>query len=461
MKKRSLWIIAAVVILAVIGGFFVLRRLPMQSQSEEIRSAVVERRNLQVTVSASGRIDADAQVNLSFDVAGTIAEVAVDLGDEVQAGQPLAWLETTDLERAVAQAELGLQQAELRLQQLEQPPDEADVRRAQHAVDQAAAALDVAQINRSTVLSSTLLNESLEDAQEAYDDALERYESWLEEYEAGERVFWYVDRAEGWLDDARLALARVQHQVDLQSETSGNDVTQAQQAYQEAQDNLDELLEGVDPLDLELARLDVESAQIAVDKARSDLEKATLLAPFDGVVATVNVTAGESAPVGLTAISLLNPALYHIHVSVDEIDVARITVGLPVEVAVDALPGVAFTGAVERIGPAATPDEGAISYPVVIALDPTDAPLRADMSATAVVMVEELADQLLIPNWLVRVDDSTGQTYVYRQTPEGNTRVDVQLGVRYEGYSQVLGGLDEGDVLVLVREAFNGFFGPQ
>ena len=76
-------------------------------------------------------------------------------------------------------------------------------------------------------------------------------------------------------------------------------------------------------------------------------------------------------------------------------------------------------------------------------------------------MVEELTNQLLIPNWLVRVDQTTGETYVYRQTPDGNERVNIRLGVRYEGVSQVLNGLEEGDVLVLIREQFNGFFGGQ
>ncbi|MGD1996596.1 MAG: hypothetical protein PVH62_07465, partial [Anaerolineae bacterium] len=134
---------------------------------------------------------------------------------------------------------------------------------------------------------------------------------------------------------------------------------------------------------------------------------------------------------------------------------------LPVEVTVDALPDLLLTGTTERIGPAATLDQGAVSFPVVIALDPTDAPLRAGMSGTAVVMIEELSDQLLIPNWVVRVDQTTGQPYTHRQTSEGTERVDIQLGIRYEGYSQVLGGLEEGDVLILMPEGTGFPFGQR
>jgi HlyD family secretion protein len=459
MKKGRLWIILGVVGVVLIGAFFGWRRLQARGSEEELRTAVVERGTLRVTVSASGRIQPEAEVDLSFDAPGEVAEVSVELGDSVEAGQLLAQLETTDLERAVTQAELNLQQAELRLERLQEPPDEPEIRRAEHRVDQAAAALEVAQINRRQVLSSTLLNESLDDARSEYEDAKADYEENLEEYQEGDLDYWYVDRALDRLEDAELALSRVQHQVDLQRESATNEVTQAWQNYQEAQDNLEELLEGTDPREVELAQLDVDTAALALENARADLEEAQLTAPFDGVVGQVNITAGEAAPTGLPAIVLVDTSRFHINVSVDEIDVANLEEGLPVEVTVDALSDEAFTGYVERIGPAATVDQGAVSYPVEITLDSTDAALRAGMSATAVVMVEEITDQLLIPNWIVRIDENTGQTYVYEQTPEGPQRVDVELGIRYEGRSQVLDGLEEGQTLVLVRNQENGFFG--
>jgi len=459
-KRRNLWIVLAIVAVVVVVGvlFFVRRAAARRAADDEVRTAVVERGTLRVTVTASGSIEPAAQVDLGFDLAGRVAEVLVDIGDEVEAGQPLALLETANLERAVAQAELSLRQAELRLERLQEPADEADVRQAQHAADQAAAALEVAELNLTTVLSGTLLNETLDDAQSGFDDAQERYEQRLREYEDGEIAYWYVDQAQLRYDDAKLYLERIQQQADLQLENARNEVERAQQAHQEARDRLQQLLDGADPLDLEAAQLDVEAARLALEKAESDLEKATLVAPFDGVVAAVNATAGELAPTALPAVTLVDPTRFRITVNVDEIDVARLEVGLPAETTVDALPDLVFDGAVERIGPAAILSDGAVSYPVVVAIDPTDAPLRTGMSATAVIMVEELADQLLIPNWVVRVDEITGRYFVYRQTGGDVERVDVRLGVRYEGYSQVLDGLEEGDVLVLVHTENNGFF---
>jgi len=147
---------------------------------------------------------------------------------------------------------------------------------------------------------------------------------------------------------------------------------------------------------------------------------------------------------------------------VDEVDVAKLAEGQPVEVMLDALPDVVLSGMVERIAPAAAgmaasvgtgvAAPGVVSYDMTIVLDPTGAPVRAGMSANATVMVEELADVLLIPTWVVRIDRRTGQTYVQRQAGEQTERVDVQLGVRGNGVVQVLGGLEEGDVVVLIQQ---------
>jgi multidrug efflux pump subunit AcrA (membrane-fusion protein) len=70
---------------------------------------------------------------------------------------------------------------------------------------------------------------------------------------------------------------------------------------------------------------------------------------------------------------------------------------------------------------------------------------------------------LKIPTWVVRVDRDTGQTYVQRQggdiRGDDVERVDVELGVRYGGFAQVLDGLAEGDEVVWVPESTPFDFG--
>ena len=75
-------------------------------------------------------------------------------------------------------------------------------------------------------------------------------------------------------------------------------------------------------------------------------------------------------------------------------------------------------------------------------------------AANATIVVEQLSDVLKIPTWVVRVDQGSGQTYVHRRAGEDFERVDVALGVRYEGVVQVLElPLDEEELAGLRRSA--------
>ncbi|MBU0702376.1 MAG: efflux RND transporter periplasmic adaptor subunit, partial [Chloroflexi bacterium] len=251
--------------------------------------------------------------------------------------------------------------------------------------------------------------------------------------------------------DALGAYNRAVESSEMQMTTAQNDVTRAYHALQQAQDSLDRLLEGTDEADVEAVQLDVDAAELGLEKARSDLDNAVLQAPFDGIVAAVNATVGEMASTGLPAITLLDTSGFRLTISVDEMDVGRLAVGQIVQVTLDALPDAEISGAVERIAPAATLEGGIVYYEVVVGLEPADVAIRADMTANATIVVEELPDVLTIPTWIVRVDSSTGQTYVNRQVGENVERVDVELGVRYEGIAQVLNGLSEGDVIVWVE----------
>jgi multidrug efflux pump subunit AcrA (membrane-fusion protein) len=190
-----------------------------------------------------------------------------------------------------------------------------------------------------------------------------------------------------------------------------------------------------------------------------------LRASFDGVISAVNVEVGELASPGRPAFVLLDTSQFHLPVRVDELDVARLTEGQAADVTVDAFPDVMISGTVERIAPVATPEGGVTYYEVTIALSDSDVgvPIRADMTANATIVVEQFENVLQVPTWIVRVDRLSGQTYVERRAGEEFERVDVTLGVRYEGLVQVLDGLDEGDVIAWVEES-NGLgfsFGGQ
>lgn len=447
MKRTTLYVILGVILIAAVVGGVAWRARRARQPEEETRSAVVERGSILVAVSSSGSVEPQARVGLAFDLPGRVAEVAVEVGDEVEAGEVLARLDTTDLEFAVQQAEIALRAAQLRLERIQEPPDEADIEIARAAVSDAAAAYEAARANLTLTEHSVSVGDAVRAAAHARDETYRFYQNFVDRLGESDRN---TEMAHSAYLDALGAYNRAVESSEMQMTTAQNQVTRAYHAWQQAQDNLNKLLEGASDMDIEAAQLDVDAADLNLEKARRDLEEATLLAPFDGVIAAVNVTADEMAPTGLPAITLLDTSEFRITVSVDEMDVGRLAEGQAAEVTLDALPDVSITGTVERIAPAATFEGGVVYYEVAIGLAPTGVPIRADMTANATIVVEELADVLTIPTWIVRVDRTAGQTYVDRRVGDTIERVDVELGIRHEGIAQVLSGLSEGDVAVWI-----------
>jgi HlyD family secretion protein len=215
-----------------------------------------------------------------------------------------------------------------------------------------------------------------------------------------------------------------------------------------AQAQLDMLRAGASVHQIAAAQANVDQAQVTLDAARAEMDKTMLVAPFAGVVTAVNVQVAQVTPINLSALTLADTSELHIVVGVDEIDVARITESQSVTISVDALPGVPFSGYVERIAPAASQLGGVVVYDVTVVLDKTDQPLRAGMSAKADIIVEEREDVLLVPNWAIRIDRGNGRTSVNLLRGGIVEDVEVDIGVRGEDVSQVLSGLEAGDVVV-------------
>jgi HlyD family secretion protein len=98
---------------------------------------------------------------------------------------------------------------------------------------------------------------------------------------------------------------------------------------------------------------------------------------------------------------------------------------------------------------AASTPTGGVSYKVRIDIDPTDAPLRAGMSATATILASTRAGVLLVPNRAVQIERDSGQTFVERLADGVPQKVEVRLGLRTEQQSEVRDGLAESDQVVI------------
>jgi multidrug resistance efflux pump len=183
--------------------------------------------------------------------------------------------------------------------------------------------------------------------------------------------------------DASAGLASVQYQIaryqrrQAEKGPSASSIAAERTQVASAQANLDKLLAGTGanawPAHLQLASLETRR-----ERARMALAKAVLVAPRDGVIAAVNLEIGQRTPAGQPAIVLIDDGAYHLDVTVDEIDVARLREGQTVTVTLDALPDTTFAGQIGLIAPLGAVTGGAVSYSVRVDLSGGDPARRHD-----------------------------------------------------------------------------------
>jgi HlyD family secretion protein len=147
---------------------------------------------------------------------------------------------------------------------------------------------------------------------------------------------------------------------------------------------------------------DVLSAQAAVDQAKAALESAqlnltnaTLTAPFDGVVSSVAVNAGEAS--ASPAVTIVDPKALRLDVTVDEADIAKVQSGQKAAITFDSIAGKSFTGQVTGVAPSATITSGVATYAVSISISEPDM-IKAGMTGNATIVYGEQANALVVPN---------------------------------------------------------------
>lgn len=509
---RRIGIFVGIIVLALIV-FFVVRQQQQaaeESQLEILREATVEEGEVTATVNAVGSIEPEALVSLTFGLGGTIQQVNVVRGQTVGVGDVLATLNTDELALAVQQATDALLIQELTLQQrLDSEPTAATVASSEADIAAAEANLTVAEANLASAEAAVLQAEAQKaqllagptpgqvaqaeanvaaaelaqkNAQDAYNQTIECFDDPLGN-EVCPGLGAPEEAARAALQNANSSLAAAQASLqDVRISARPADIQLADAAIanaeagvqaalgnvQAAEANLararaafDRLLEP--PSDSEIAILEaqISAAQTNLELAELRLAQSQILAPIAGTVANVIINEGEIASPGAPAITIVNEEAFHITVSVDEIDIDEIALGQEVVVSVDALPDTAVTGIISEIAPTSASSGGVVTYLVTINIDSAQAEaLRPGMSANASIVVNEVADVLIVPNWAIRLNRETGEAFVNLQQTDGTIEeVVIETGLRNEQFSEVLAGLGAGDTVVLTndREGFSLF----
>lgn len=308
------------------------------------------------TVPAPGSLRPVATAEVRAEAAGDVLWSA-PVGARPTAGEVVARLDATDLQRDARDAELALERAERALTNARSDRGDAD---------------------RSGTLALDEGEEQLDRAREAAADA------------DAQRALTLRLAAIGSASPREVADA------EAAAASARDDVVAAERAVATAKSDLATRVAAAERA-LADAVATVEQAVDQLVRAQASLGGAELRAPIDGVVAEVRVAAGGFVSGNGVVLTLADDRRVELVAQVDETEISSIAVGQSARVTVVALDDRAFPAEVTAVAPVATTSQNIPVFEIVLTIDNADGALRPGMTGEAEVTVRREEGTVTLP----------------------------------------------------------------
>jgi HlyD family secretion protein len=271
-KRNNPWgwvFVVLVAIVAGVGTFFWARGNQTNTTFQGLTTNLSTRQPVSISVSASGQIQANADVALAFGSAGTVTKVNVKVGDQVKQGQELARIDDSDLQIAVKTAKSQLESAQASLKKVTDGATQKDIEQAQATVKQAQIKVQQAQFGNAMPQDIASANASIRSAQAGLNSAQAKYAQDQQGGSPADKAAAQsaISSAEAQLSSAQANLASAQ--AKLAKDQAGPDyatVVAAQATVDQAQANLEKTKSSLQTA--------VVNAQVARDQALNALRNA-------------------------------------------------------------------------------------------------------------------------------------------------------------------------------------------
>jgi HlyD family secretion protein len=492
----------------------------LERPTYKVESGTIER-----LLEVNGRITPVDLVRLAFHRSGRINTVSVKRGDIVKAGDVLAELQQeealdelreaedtvvqakrdlADAQKAQAkkikQAQLALENANEDLKQLLPGGDDDPIRKAQQALELAQREANKTGDSGSEAKTNAeyaLLKaaEGVQDAQKAYSKAWWDWD-WVQKYgtdpvatvpisgseklahrklndQEKEEFKDKLTQAERTLREAERGVVQAQRDLDEARRAEIDGIGDANTKVQDAQRDLDRLLNGNGNKELIAARRAVEDAQLGLDEARQEgfnsqqkavenaqraLEKAQkkvedgrVIAPQAGEVLSVAIGEGDQAEEFTPVFEIADPSQLEVAVELGGDQMRQLAEGQPAEVSLLSRPDVIMPAVIRLMpSPYGSGGSGAVQEQDrttrIQVSDTKGQELVPGSVAKIRIVLERKENVLWLPPEAVRAFE--GRRFVVVRQGDRERRVTIKVGIETEERIEILEGVKAGDVIV-------------
>lgn len=472
-KTRVLLIVAAIVlVLALLIGKAVSSISSAVSGFDGMVEVVeVEQRDLSETITLSGTVQGISSTNVTSKAAAKFTEVNVSVGDEVQEGDVLACLDSSDIDTQINQTGKSISNTKALTDLTNQSNAEALARAqedqatalasAKTALDRQVADYEAADAKYS---SDKAKLEAAKSAKSAYDTAKKNYEDKDAAYTANNATpdpaqQAELDQLESAMDAAYATyLAKLGgssiEAMEAQVSSDAATVSSLSRACADAKTAYDNTVTSTNR-SIDAAQDAINASQYQTsDTTASDTLKelkdqkndCVVYAPCSGVVTAVKVSVGDTNTPGATIITIQDTSTLVISSIVDEADILKLEEGMKASVTTKATGEEVMEGTLTRVTRVKSEPgaDGTSGYETEITLDNTD--LLIGMTAKARIVLHEKKNVLSVPYDLIQYDED-GNAFVMAAVDNGDgsgmatvVRKNVQVGEEINYYTEIIGG---------------------
>lgn len=545
MKRKKKVLIVIGVLAAVAVGVMVFRPTDTGTIALPVELSPLQKTTLRSTISTNGNVESTDSVNVYTNLTYPVKDILVEVGDHVNEGDVLCVLDSEDLQQQITQKQLSLATASANNQQQietnQKKYDDAmetlnaglntelntaqqNVNDAKRKVDQAQKDLDAAKSKLDSNLNTELIS-----AQSAYDTAstalgraekalkdrrnelgsyysdLERdYEEALKKYErAVKNDDDDVEELKADVLECKQALTDAENEADalymkgtetLSVDQLRRNVTDAQQAYDTAKQNLDAAKKAVDDqlgtYETELTTAKdaynnalkaqkatqtavthglednlqaIETSKLSADdrvqreelkNLQEQLGKCTVTAPVSGTITAVYATEGAS-PSGVM-FQIENTDALQVDVKIKEYDVNTVKPNMAAIIKADATGDDEYEGYLEKVSPTAvrtpestdgnnTANSKDVEFDATVVVSSKETGLRIGMTARAEIVTEQKENVFAVPyDAISTAADGSSVVYTVKEQEDGTTiaeAVPVTMGLETDYEVEISGDL--------------------
>ena len=449
-KKKSAKVTGILIIILIVAGSILITRTvkardAMKNLANSIRTYTVRRGNIETTVTGAGPITSSSREEITSKIEGKVEAVYFKEGDKVKAGDLLVKLDDTDIRSDVGQIQSNVMQEKINYDNalkkysdltITAPFDgfitsmSAGVGDDKKTDDEILTLVDTSKLKATLTFTgigiadikagktATVYSHDFMDSfngtvtyvsnrpySTSSGGALYKVEIEINNpgaLQEGMNVNADIKTSAGTVSSTDSAQLDYVNKKTIKTSTGGT--VASVNARENSHVNKGDLLVELENADAEqnemLTSTKLRDYEDQLKAAEEKLSYCTVTAPFDGMIVSQDIKAGQTVNAGASLVTIIDQNAMEFAVPVDELDISKVKLGQKADISVDALTGTSekpLSGTVTKIATEGTSSNGVTDYDVTIKLDEINENIKGGMNASAKIYITKKTDVLCVP----------------------------------------------------------------